>query len=247
MKRFFCPNLDSGILDDAESHHCLHVMRMKEGDLLTVFNGRGEEWKARLAGVQGKTVAFSQLSATTTERPTARVRLAQAMTKNKAMDLIIQKATELGVSSIAPLQSDRSVSHVEQAAAEARREKWRQITIEAAKQSGQNWLPEIEPLRKPGELSEELLRDPGMKLIASLQAEARPLKQTLRELLDAAGDSEAARHATIMIGPEGDFTPAEIGQARAAGFLPVSLGNVVLRSETAAIYTLSALLYDLAD
>lgn len=242
MKRFYCPNLESGELDDDESHHCLDVVRLKEGDNFAVFNGQGLEWKAQITGQKNRRVTFKKSAETRTPKPADSICLAQALTKGKSMDLIIQKATELGIGEIAPLQSSRSVSQLDDEQAESRAQKWRQLTIEAAKQCGQNWLPTVLPLTTPKSFVENNLKS-AIKLIGSLQPEARPLKQVLRDAIPA---TPSPRKIIVMVGPEGDFTPAEIGEARARGFLPISLGRSVLRSETAAIYTLSAIVYELS-
>lgn len=239
MSRYYCPHPETGSLDEQESHHCLNVLRQKEGDFFTIFNGQGLEQKVRISRIEKNRVYFSKIAETRTPARTGRICLAQALTKNKAMDLIIQKATELGVTEIIPLQSDRSVSQVEDEKAEARVAKWKQLTIEAAKQCGQNWLPEVQPVQKPRDFFSRFGKL-DLKLIASLQPEARPIRQVLH-------DFPKASSVVIMIGPEGDFTPAEIGEARSAGFLPVSLGPIILRSETAAIFTLSVLVYELGD
>ncbi len=242
MERFYCPDLDAGHLDEGESHHCGKVLRHGAGDFVTAFDGRGREWKVKLTEEKGKRWYFQRVTAGTSPAPKVRITLAQAVPKTRAMDLILQKATELGVSSIAPLQSDRAVSRTEAEEAEGKVAKWRDTVIEAAKQSGQNWLPEVEPLRKPRDFFPEV-KGISLKLIGSLQPEAKPLRETLREHLAA---NPQLTQAVIMIGPEGDFTPAEVGEARANGFLPVSLGDLVLRSETAALYTLSVLKYELS-
>ncbi len=242
MDRYYCPDLESGHLDETESHHCGRVMRHGAGDFVTVFDGLGQEWKVQLKEEQGKLWHFKKLTASKSPAPTTRIILAQAVPKNRAMDLILQKATELGVSEIAPLQSDRVVSRTGDAEeAKEKVSKWKDTVIEAAKQSGQNWLPEIAPLRKPRDFFAEVQKA-SLKLIGSLQPEAHPLKETLREALEG---GKKPGTVVIMIGPEGDFTPAEIGEARANGFLPVSLGNLVLRSETAALYSLGVLKYEL--
>jgi 16S rRNA (uracil1498-N3)-methyltransferase len=243
MQRFYCPQPDSLTLDAEESHHCLHVLRHQIGDLCTVFDGQGREWKVKITGTSAERVTFQKLAEARTPAPRQRVCLAQAITKNKSMDLIIQKATELGVSELAPLQSDRSVPQVDDDQIEKRQEKWRQMTIEAAKQCGQNYLPHWQPLRKTKAFLPET-RAYGLKLIASLQPEAQPLKRILRESAEPLKNNPSI---VVMIGPEGDFTPAEIGEARAQGFLPVSLGPIILRSETAAFYLLSALAYEFGE
>lgn len=241
MKRYYCPNPELGRLSAEESHHCINVMRQKEGDYCTVFDGKGLELKVKITSIEKKVVSFEKVSQNRTNRSEDILCLAQALTKLKSMDLIIQKATELGVGEIIPLQSERSVAQVDSDSAEAKTDKWRQITIDAAKQSGINYLPSVLAPVKPKAFVDGVPRN-AIKIIGSLQPEARPLKKVLQEGLASV---KGPRKVVLMIGPEGDFTPAEIGEARAAGFLPVSLGPTVLRSETAAIYTLSAIIYEL--
>ena len=204
---------------------------------------RGVEAKARLTAVDREAVQFTILAKASSPRPVHPVWLAQALTKPKSMDLILQKATELGVSEIAPLQSDHSIAQVDEEKAEAKVAKWRGLTIEAAKQCGQNWLPAVHAPVAPRDFVAAIPRG-AVKLIASLQPEAKPLKSVLREHL---AGLKPGSPLVIMIGPEGDFTPAEIGQARSAGFIPVSLGKIILRAETAAFFVLSAMAYELMD
>lgn len=243
MKRYYSPSLDRGLLDSEQSHHCIHVMRQAVGDLFAVFDGQGMEAKARIMEIARDQVKFEILAKATSPRPAHPIWLAQALTKAKSMDLIIEKATELGVSELAPLQSDHSVAHVDGEKAEARVEKWRKLTVEAAKQCGQNWLPGVHAPVAPKDFVTSIPRG-AVKLIASLQHEARPLKAVLREQLPSL---KSGTPIVVMVGPEGDFTPAEIGQARSAGFIPVSLGKIILRAETAAFFALSALAYELME
>ena len=243
MKRYYSPSLDRGLLDPEQSHHCSHVNRQATGDLFSVFDGHGTEAKARITAIERDQVRFEILAKANSPRPAHPVWLAQALTKPKSMDLIIQKATELGVSELAALQSDHSVAHVDDEKVEARVEKWQKLTIEAAKQCGQNWLPVVHPPRAPKDFVTEIPRG-AVKLIASLQNEAKPLKSVLREHIPAL---KPGTPIVVMIGPEGDFTPAEIGQARSAGFIPVSLGRIILRAETAAFFALSAIAYELME
>jgi 16S rRNA (uracil1498-N3)-methyltransferase len=135
------------------------------------------------------------------------------------------------------------VVQVDDEKAETKVEKWRKLTIEAAKQCGQNWLPAVHAPVAPRDLFAGIPRG-AVKLIASLQPEAKPLKAVLREHRQGL---KPGTPIVIMVGPEGDFTPAEIGAARAAGFAPVSLGKIILRAETAAIFVLSALAYELME
>ena len=243
MKRYYSPSLDRGLLDAEQSHHCAQVMRQNVGDLFAVFDGQGVEAKAKITEIARDEVKFKVLAKATSPQTAHPVWLAQALTKPKSMDLILQKATELGVSEVAPLQSDHSVAQVDEEKAEAKIEKWQKLTIEAAKQCGQNWLPVVRPPQAPKDFVATIPRG-AVKLIASLQPEARPLKAALREQLQGL---KAGTPIVVMIGPEGDFTPAEIGAARAAGFLPVSLGKIILRAETAAFFVLSAIAYELME
>jgi 16S rRNA (uracil1498-N3)-methyltransferase len=234
MHRFFLPNLQQPVLGAEEAHHALHVLRLKVGDTLNVFDGRGHEAQCLIAEISKDAVRLKTLMQSTTPAVPCRITLAQAIPK-KSMDLIVQKATELGVASIVPLVSDRSVVKLDEDS--KRIERWHEIALEACKQCGNNWLPEIQPPRK----MREFLNSPGqfdLKLIASLQPDSKLLKAIL-------GEAAKPSSILILIGPEGDFTPAELGLAKSAGCLPLSLGPLVLRADTAAIYALSILHHEL--
>jgi 16S rRNA (uracil1498-N3)-methyltransferase len=171
MKRYYASALDRGVLDAEQAHHCSDVMRQKVGDLLSVFNGEGVEAKARITAIDGDAVKFEVLAKATAPRALHPIWLAQALTKKNAMELILQKATELGVAAIVPLQSDHSVVQVDDEKSDAKLDKWRKLTIEAAKQCGQNWLPKVHAPQKPGEFIAGIPKG-AVKLIASLQPEA---------------------------------------------------------------------------
>ncbi len=234
MHRFFLPNLQQPLLSAEEAHHAVHVLRLKVGDTVNVFDGRGHEAQVRVAEITKDSVRLTILQHSNTASLPCRITLAQAIPK-KSMDLIVQKATELGVASIVPLVSERSVVKLDEDS--RRMDRWHEIALEACKQCGNNWLPEIQPPRK----TRDFLSSPGkfdLKLIASLQPDSKLLKAIL-------GDAVRPTSVLILIGPEGDFTPAELGLAKSAGCLPLSLGPLVLRAETAAIYTLSILHHEL--
>jgi 16S rRNA (uracil1498-N3)-methyltransferase len=241
MHRFYCPALGSHALSEEESRHAAQVLRLKAGDECAAFDGRGTEAKIRLTAVSKNRVEFSVLSKAASPAPASRLVLAQAVAKGKAMDLVLQKATELGITSIAPVLSDRSVVQLDSERSESKHEKWEQTVIEACKQCGQNRVPELQPARTMAAFLESLGKSPGLRIIASLQPGALPLSQILRD----ARAQGPVPGVTFLVGPEGDFTPAEIGQARSAGFLPVSLGRNILRTETAALYLCSVLSYEL--
>jgi len=216
-----------------EAHHCRHVLRLRDGDTVNIFDGRGHEAQCAIAKITNQAVQLNVLTQTSTPALRCRITLAQAVPK-KSMDLIVQKATELGVTAIVPVLSERTIVRIDEDAAKL--DRWREIALESCKQCGNNWLPVIEPPRK----ATEFFANAGkfdLKLIASLQPGAQPLKQILPAQMPAS--------VLVLIGPEGDFTPAEISEARNAGCLPLSLGPLILRAETAAIYTLSILHHEL--
>ena len=242
LSRFFVPpsllDPEDLRLDEAESHHCVEVLRHREGDRVVVFNGEGAEWTAEITHAARRETLLRAVAMHRTEPLPARITLAQAIPKGKNMELIIQKATELGAAGIIPLVSERTIVRLDAAEAEDRREKWQRVAIEACKQCGQNWLPKI---GTPVSV-ERLLASPpevDLLLIAAIDRDARRLKSILAERPTRPGS------ALVMIGPEGDFTPAEYGVARSRGCLPLSLGPIILRTETAAIYTMSVLAHEL--
>jgi 16S rRNA (uracil1498-N3)-methyltransferase len=236
MHRFFLPNLQQPTLPAAEAHHAIHVLRLKVGDTVNVFDGRGQEAQARIAEIGKDAVRLEILQRFNTPALPCRITLGQAIPK-KHMDLIVQKATELGVAAIVPLVSERTLKRPTGSP-----QRWREIALEACKQCGNNWLPQIhEP-----QPARDFLRAPGqfdLKLIASLQPDARSLKEILCG--DRSIQRDAVSTALLLIGPEGDFTPAELAAAKSAGCRPLSLGPLVLRAETAALYALSILHYEL--
>jgi len=245
--RFYLPasdwNLDHLTLTGEEAHHCVDVMRCREGDRIIVFNGAGTEAEVEILSMGKGLLTLRPGLVTQTPRPPAALQLGQAVPKGKNMDLIIQKATELGVSSIVPLLSERTVVQLDGEDLGKKRDKWQRIAIEACKQCGQNWVPEV-GLPMKVEAFVRQAKAP-LRLIAAISPEALSLKAILASREDEQSPRPAA--VSLMIGPEGDFTPAEISTALAAGFSPLSLGPIILRSETAAIYALSITGYELMD
>jgi 16S rRNA (uracil1498-N3)-methyltransferase len=242
MHRFFLPPsswaAEKLVLDMAESHHAVGVLRLDKGDKIVVFDGQGTEATAEIVKPASNRVELRKISQSKSTPLACRVTLAQAVPKGKNMDLIVEKAVELGAAAIAPLLSDRTVVRLAEDDAAEKRQKWQRVAVEAAKQCGQNWLPGVEtpvPLRTF--FARPLKYD--LMLIASLQPDARPLKAILAEA------PAAPRSVLVLVGPEGDFTPAEINLAKSAGCRPITLGPIILRTETAAIYCLSVLAHEL--
>jgi len=241
MHRFYLPptdwNTPTPSLDASESHHALDVLRLTANDRVVVFDGRGGEATAQITALAGKTAHLKILQKTTTPPLACAITLAQAVPKGKNMDFIIQKAVELGAARIAPLISDRTVVQLDEGDAIKKLTKWRETALEACKQCGQNRIPEVLAPRSPKAFFESGERF-DLQLIASLQPDARKIKDVLAE-------QPAPRTVCVLVGPEGDFTPAELALAKSNGCQPVTLGPIILRTETAALYCLSVLAHEL--
>jgi 16S rRNA (uracil1498-N3)-methyltransferase len=242
MHRFYLApnewNPDALVLSGSEAHHARNVLRLEEGDKVVLFNGRGREITAAITSTGSRTVELRKLHEAATPPLRCRITLAQAIPKGKNMDLIVQKAVEIGASEIVPILSDRTIVRLDEDDAAQKQAKWQTIAIEAAKQCGQNWLPPVStPCTLPQFFAERHKFD--LQLIGSLQSDALHLKQIL-------SDHRTRPESVLMlIGPEGDFTPAELNLARSHGCRPITLGPIILRVETAAIYCLSVLSYEL--
>ncbi len=226
-------------LDPGESHHALDVLRLKVGDRVTVFNGEGAEAMAEIAKADRGGIALAAVQTHQTPPLGCAITLGQAIPKGKNMELIIEKATELGAAGIAPLLSERTVVQCSADEALKKKQKWQRVAVEACKQCGQNWLPTIHTPQTPKDFFAGNHRF-DLMLVASLQSDSRHLKATLAEF-----GAQRPRSVLVLVGPEGDFTPAELALARSSGCRPISLGPIILRTETAAIYSLSVLAHEL--
>jgi len=242
MARFYIPpaawSVDRLSLDSAEAHHCLDVLRMKPGDRATVFNGRGSEATVEIASAAKGRVELKVLQHAKTPELACELVLGQAIPKGKNMDLIIEKATELGASVIVPLLSERTVVRLNADEALDKKNKWQRVAIEAAKQCGRNWLPEVRTPLTPKQFFDSAEKF-DLMLIGSLQPGAQHIKAVLREV-----EGKLPRRVLVLVGPEGDFTPAEISLAKGAGCRPITLGPIILRTETAAMYCMSVLSHE---
>ncbi len=158
------------------------------------------------------------------------------------MDLIVQKAVEIGAAEIFPLLSARTVVQLDPESAAQKQAKWQTIAIEAAKQCGQNWLPQVQTPQTLAQFFQDHRRF-DLQLIGSLQSDAVHLKKILAQF--STEDGARPSNVLMLVGPEGDFTPAELSLARSQGCRPITLGPIVLRVETASIYCLSVLSYEL--
>jgi 16S rRNA (uracil1498-N3)-methyltransferase len=230
-------------LRGSEGHHAHNVLRMQAGDKLVIFNGKGRELTAEIASVADHEIRLRKLHESETTPLRCRIVLGQAIPKGKNMELIVQKAVEIGAAEIAPIVSDRTIVHLDSENASQKQAKWQQIAIEAAKQCGQNWLPRVQQPKKLAEFFSAPEPAFDLRLIGSLQPDAQYLKTILETYSSERGDRP--RSVLMLVGPEGDFTPAELALAHRHGCQPITLGPIVLRVETAAIYCLSVLSYEL--
>src|SRR5436853_1433734 len=156
MHRFYVSpeNWDSRTLAlrGSEAHHARDVLRIKAGEKLVLFNGQGRELTAEVIDPGGDEIRLRKLNEDETPPLQCRIVLGQAIPKGKNMELIVQKAVEIGAAEIAPIISDRTIMQVDSESAAQKQSKWRQIVIEAAKQSGQNWVPRVHAPMKLAEL-----------------------------------------------------------------------------------------------
>ena len=227
-----------------ESHHLVTVNRCSRGDLVVAFDGRGREWVTECLDAS-KTATVLRVKESRQAQPLPHeITLAQAMPKGATMDDIVRQATEVGAARIVPLLSERTQVHFDGDRAEKKIEKWRTTAIEAAKQCGNPWLPEIAPVQNFAAFIAGA-KDYDLKLVASLHAGTMSLKTALKHYHDR--HHAAPRKVLWLVGPEGDFSPAEMTAALTAGFQPITLGPLVLRSDTAAVYALSILSYELGS
>jgi 16S rRNA (uracil1498-N3)-methyltransferase len=228
-----------------ESRHLVAVNRAAPGATVTVFDGRGTEWICDLRTADRHAARLRVRFVQKAKALPYAMTLGQALPKGDGMDAIVRKATELGAARIVPLESDRSQVHLAEDRSERKREKWRTAAIEAAKQCGNPWLPDIAPPQTAASFMESA-RGYDLKLIASLRPGAEPLRTALASFRAAAPVKTRPPSVVWLIGPEGDFTPAEMSLAQSCGFVGITLGPLVLRCETAAVYALSVLAYELS-
>lgn len=214
-------------LPEDSAHHAVHVLRLREGDEVTLFNGRGGEFGARIASMQRLKISIDVLQHRAIERESPlRTTLVQGVSSGERMDSTLRKAVELGVVEVQPVLATRSVARPKGERAEGRRAHWQKVVIAACEQCGRNQVPEVQPLiavadYRPG---------PGVKILLSPLAE-RPLSKTALQ----------GSAFVLAAGPEAGFTGEEEARLVEAGFVPASLGPRVLRTETAAVAGLAAL------
>jgi 16S rRNA (uracil1498-N3)-methyltransferase len=235
IPRFHCPfPLAPGAhvdLPPEAAHHATKVLRMDDGDGVILFDGRGGEWFGRLHRV-GKTMTVALETFDDTDRePPIQITLVQGLPAADKMDWIMQKSVELGVAAIRPVACRRSVIRLSGERMERRVAHWQAVAIAACEQCRRNRVPEVAPLVDLPQFLGGNAGDNGLRLILAPEA-----GQRLAELPKPTGP------VTILIGPEGGFEEGELLAAASAGFQAVSLGPRVLRTETAGIAAIAAMM-----
>ncbi|HEV2699997.1 MAG TPA: 16S rRNA (uracil(1498)-N(3))-methyltransferase [Steroidobacteraceae bacterium] len=222
-------------LQGTAATHVARVLRLRAGDPLILFDDAGGEYTATVVSLSRHVVRVSVGEYLTTDRESAlHVTLAQGISRGERMDVVVQKATELGVKRIVPVLAERTVVRLNAAQAASRLRHWRAIAVAACEQCGRNRLPEITP---PMSLQAFLVSDlpDGLRLLLQPDGGLR------------ARDLPASTAATLLIGPEGGLSDAERTAALAAQFRGLSLGPRILRTETAALAALAVIQQRLGD
>ena len=245
MRRFFVDNILPGndfvSITGKEARHIRNVLRMKKGEMLILMDREGESYEATIEAVHHKEVK-TRITKTIPPLPPSplTISLAQALIKSHPMEYLIQKATELGIHSIHPFYSERTVIQLKSAHLKNKMERWMEIMKSSCKQCGRVSLPELNtPL-----LFEELINNAANTKTSKIMLWEDEDKGDLKELLRS---WSSAPQIFVIVGPEGGFTINEINLARDAGFHTVSLGNRILRAETAALSLLSIIQYEWGD
>jgi 16S rRNA (uracil1498-N3)-methyltransferase len=246
MRRFYLSpadcQADTLSLSGAEGHHALRVLRVRVGERVMVLNGVGEELLCQVDATSRREVTLRILHRKEIPKLPHQLTLIQAVPKGRMMDFIVQKATELGASRVVPVLCERSVPDWDIAEAEVKRARWQAAAVEAIKQCGWAWLPVVELPRDLMAIAAEA-ESVELSLVASLQPGARHPRERIEQFLARQG--RLPRSVAVWVGPEGDFTPAELDRIQAKGAAPITLGSLVLRSETAAVCCLAILQYEL--
>ncbi len=235
IPRFFCPfPLHPGAtveLAAEASHHALKVLRVGAGDTAILFDGRGGQWRAALHPA-GKLLraTLNEFDDTDCEAPLA-LTLVQGLPASDKMDWVVQKAVELGVRSIQPVAAKRSVIRLSGERATRRVEHWRNIAVAACEQSGRNRIPEVAAILDLPQYLGLAAQDNALRFVCAPGATG-----SLRDL------KPPAVPVSLLVGPEGGFDEGELLAARAAGFHPIGLGPRVLRTETAGLGAVAAMM-----
>ncbi len=238
MHRFYCPSLNinskvADITSPEEIHHAIDVLRLEEGSDVAIFDGKGNEGQGKILSIAEKKISVEIVNLSKFKEKLPKIILACAIPKKSKFEMIIEKATELGVDEIFPLQTKRTEHVLSGERAGKKLLRYETIAINAAKQSQRNTIPIVHPVTK-FEAAVNMLTSKAILLIPSLTGERENLISSLEKINNP-------QAVALFIGPEGDFTDEEYRFVFQKGGKSVSLGKTILKVETAAISALSCL------
>src|SRR5690242_3341594 len=236
MARFFLPQVNihdgRGVVHGQELTHLMKVLRLRAGDFVTVFDNTGWEHEAIIETLTSERGELKIVESHPSDRePSIPINLAVGLTKGEKLDWVIEKATELGVTTIIPFSSNYTVPKLDGDKIQKRSERWRKIAVSAAKQCGRSRIPEVYSLRSFENFVCESWPE-TLKLICW----ENETEQSLRELF---GKYRETKSVLLAVGPEGGFSKSEVELANAQGFQSVHMGRRILRAETAALAALT--------
>jgi len=224
------------LVSEEEVHHIIDVMRLSSGDEVVAFDGTGKEYIGKISNVSK---ASLKIKIEKINKPKLKskpyVTLAQALPKKTKIDFIIEKATELGVSEVIPLVTERTIVRLSEDKRTQKNQHWQNIAISASKQCGRLDIPKVRGSLLFNDLLKEI-KDYDLAMMACLSESSKPLKEVLSNF--------DGKKILVMVGPEGDFSLKEIKQASSSGIKSISLGRLVLKADTAGLFILSILNYE---
>ena len=245
QRRFFIPQAaiegDKAWICGSDAHHLRNVLRLEKGDEIIIVS-EGQEYQALISDFVDNQVLCTLRDATVgLGEPPLEVILLQGMPKGEKLELIIQKAVEIGVSKIVLLDTQRSVVKLDSSKAEKRLTRWRRIALEAAKQCRRSIVPQVEGIYKLSQWLEGQKQSEETLFLVPWEDERRAgIGEVLKE-------QKGIGKVIILIGPEGGLSESEVAEAKRYGARPVTLGPRILRTETAAIVAPALVLYQLGD
>jgi 16S rRNA (uracil1498-N3)-methyltransferase len=235
MKRFFFEAKqrrgEDVVLPEEESHHLVKVMRLAVGAVVELLDGSGNIYTAQITDLGRRVTARIQDKITLPQPSGPNLWVGQGILKGEKMDTVMQKCTELGVSTVVPFRSSRCQGKMDELQAEKKQDRWQRISLAACKQSLRPWLMEIEPAVEFGAML--ALRSAATKLRLMFWEDER------EQQLSGITNWNKVESIGILLGPEGGFTADEVAEARLAGWQTVSLGGLILRAETATLAAVS--------
>ena len=236
MPRFFLPQVNihdgRGVVHGQELTHLMKVLRLRAGDFVTVFDNTGWEHEAIIETLTSERGELKIVESHPSDRePSIPINLAVGLTKGEKLDWVIEKATELGVTTIIPFSSNYTVPKLDGDKIQKRSERWRKIAVSAAKQCGRSRIPEVRSLCS----FENFVRESWPETLKLIFWE-NETDGSLREMFEKCRETKSV---LVAVGPEGGFTRGEVELANAQGFQSVHMGRRILRAETAAIAALA--------